>query len=64
MIAPGYVVREIRTVTPGWSTYTIVDMAGDVMHATVPHHLTETGLVDPVLRQRVAYHHARTRRYA
>ena len=55
MIDPGaYVVRSTKTALDGRVVYAIVDMNGRVSHVTIPHELTLTELVDPILRHHVA----------
>jgi phosphate-selective porin len=52
---PGaYVVRDTRRAHDGRSTYTLVDMAGRVLHVTVPYNLSATEHLDLVLRHAVA----------
>ena len=55
MIDPGaYVLRSTATAPDGRVVYTVVDMNGRVSHVTLPHELTLTELVDPIIRAHVA----------
>jgi len=52
---PGaYVTRETRAAPSGRATHTIVDMAGRVLHVTVPRNLGATEHLDLVLRHAVS----------
>lgn len=61
--APGdYVVRETRTAPSGLVVYTLVDLAGNVSHVSLPKHLTVSEWADPVLRHHVSSRSSQGRR--
>lgn len=54
-VDPGaYVLRSTARAPDGRVVYTVVDLNGRVSHVTIPHSLTLTELVDPIIRAHVA----------
>lgn len=49
-----YVVRATRAAPDGRATYELVDMAGRVVHVTLPRHLTNTEHAHPILLHALA----------
>jgi len=45
----GYVVRSTRATPDGRVSYELVDLAGAVVHVTLPRHLTLTEWAHPVI---------------
>lgn len=54
-VDPGaYVLRSTTTAPDGRVVYTVVDMNGRVSSVTIPHELTLTEHVDPIIRHHIA----------
>lgn len=56
MIDPGaYVLRSTKVAPDGRVVYTVVDMNGRVSNVTIPHNLTLTEHVDPIIRHHISH---------